>query len=188
MKSAKIFLAGMYLHLVLSIGIPLGIFSQGSWNSLSAGLLMFYLAAILAVQVAGWACVGMAAAAYRHNKGEELKKGWKLLKLASIPFYIFNFFYSYLAWMVLIGASRGLMALFLPIPIFVTCLMVFQSGCVGICHVMDLRRQAEKSGNPSRLHYLLQLVPVLDIISVILLMRADKDAGEKERQRGTAAP
>lgn len=177
MKSAKIFLAGMYLHLVLSIGVPIGIllFSQDGWNGLSIGLLLFYLAVILAVQIAGWICVVLAAAAYRQKKGDELRKGWKLLKLSSIPFYILNFAYSCLAWMALIGGSRGIMVIFLPIPIFITCLMVFQSGCVGICYVMYLRGQPENGGKPSRIHYLLQLVSVLDIVSTVVLLRAYKE-------------
>lgn len=173
MKSAKLFLYGMYFHLFLSIVVPIGIlvFSSNGWNSVGIGLLLFYLAMIAVVQIIGWVCVGMAIAAYRQNKGEKLRNGIRILKFYSIPFYVVNFLYSFFAWFVLVGASRGILILLVPIPIIITYLMIFQSGCVGICYIMYLRKQPENQGKPNGVHYALQLIPVLDIIGTIMILR-----------------
>lgn len=186
MRSAKIFLAGMYTHLVLSIAAPICIVYRGRWESFTAGLFFFYLVMIAAVHVTGWVCAGMGVYAYQSGRYEQLRQGWKLLKLWSIPFYILNFLYSVLAWGALIGASRGLMLLFIPIPILITCSMIIQSGCVGICYIRYLRKQAPEetrtlcpsaapsavsSAVPSAFHYLLQLVAVADMISTWIVLR-----------------
>lgn len=187
MKSAKIFLAGMYIHLALSIAAPICILYRGRWERFTGGLFFFYLVMILVVHVTGWVCVGMAICAYRAGRYSQIRHGLKLLKLWSIPFYILNFFYSVLAWGALIGASRGLMIFFIPIPIFITCSMIFQSGCVGICYIRYLRKRGEgqrsssypvdsqKSekgqGRPLGAHYLLQLIAVVDIISTGVLLQ-----------------
>ncbi len=174
MKTAKLFLSGMYLHLVLSIAVPLGILcfsADRGWNSASIGIFLFYLFMIVVIQLIGWMCVAMAAKAYRHGESALLRRSLKILKLYSIPFYVLNFSYSCLAWFVLIGASRGILFLLVPIPVLVTCMMIFQSGCVGICYVMCLRRQPENRGKPSGIHYLLQLISVLDVVSTVMLLR-----------------
>lgn len=178
MKSAKLFLFGMYLHLLLSIACPIGILYFGleaqAWTPPAVMLLLFYLAMIAVVQIVGWICVGCAAAAYRRNRADQLRQGWKLLKLWSIPFYMLNFLYSLFAWFILVGASRGILFLLIPIPIAITCLMIVQSGCVGICYIMYLRKQPENGGKPFGMHYVFQLLSVLDIISTIVILRKFK--------------
>jgi len=171
-KSAKVFLAGMYVHLFLSVLIPVIVlfFCKDSWNVLGIGVLLFYLAMISTVHIAGWVCVVRAVNAYHHNQADRLRSGWRLLKLYAIPFYVLNFLYSFLVWFVLIGASRGIMALLVPIPIIITCSMIFQSGCVGICYIMHLRDTAENGSKPSKIHYLLQILGVLDVISTVFLL------------------
>lgn len=172
MRSAKVFLAGMYVHLVLSILIPVIVlfFFKDGWNTLGIGPVLFYFTMILAVQITGWVCVGMAANAYRLNRTECLRSSWKLLKLYGIPFYVLNFLYSFFAWFILIGASRGIMIILVPIPIIITCLMILQSGCVGIYYIMHLRKTSDDGSKPSGIHYLLQLLGVLDVISTIFLL------------------
>lgn len=111
MRSARIFLVGMYIHLFLSIVVPIGmiLLKDRCWSSVGIGLFLGYLLMIGAVHLTGWISAGMAVSAYRSGEWEMLIKGWKLLKLSSIPFYILNFIYSLLAWIMLIGASRGLL-------------------------------------------------------------------------------
>ncbi|MDO4336604.1 MAG: hypothetical protein Q4C91_00770 [Eubacteriales bacterium] len=86
MRSAKLFLFGMYLHLCLSVAVPLGIlyFSADGWNAAGIGLLFGYLAMIIAVHIVGWIAVGMAAEAYHQNQWEKLRSSWRLLKLNSM--------------------------------------------------------------------------------------------------------
>ena len=170
MKSAKIFLIGMYLHLALSIGVPIGILGIQEWNTTSIGMLFLYFIVIGAVQLIGWICVGMAASAYLKGNLAALQKGWILLKLGSLPFYVINFLYSFLVWFSLVGASRGILIFLVPIPIIITCLMIFQSGWVGVCYIMLLRKQPENRGRPGSFHYILQLLPVLDVISTVILL------------------
>lgn len=183
MKSAAAFLSGMYFHLLCSIAVPIILwnFCLDGYNSIGIAAILFYILEISLVHILGWVCVGCAVGAYLQNKAAALKRGWKLLKLSSIPFYVVNFIYSTFIWFLLIGASRGIFLLLLPIPFCITCLMVFQGGCVGICHIMLLRRQRKEdssgkiSAAPSAIHYLLQLIPVLDIISTIILLHRDFD-------------
>ena len=93
------------------------------------------------------------------------------MKLRSIPFYIVNFIYSFLVWFVLIGASRGILVLLAPIPVIVTCSMVVQSGIYGICVILALRKMPEYGGRPTAVHYVLQLMSVLDLISTVVILK-----------------
>lgn len=174
MKTAKVFLIGMYVHFLLSVAIPAGIFffcQETGWNAAGIGLLAFYLLEIVVVHVLGWVTVSMAGTAYRRGEFEKLKSGWKLLKLSSIPFYILNFIYSFLVWFILVGASRGILIIFVPIPIIITCLLIVQSGCVGVLYIKYLRKQPGENGRPHGIHYLLQMVSVLDVISTLVILK-----------------
>lgn len=161
----------MYLHLVLSAVTPIGILLAGEWNLVSYGLLFFYLLMIAVMLIAGWICVGCSVAAYRMGYGEKLRKSIKLLKLCSIPFYLLNFIVSFVYWFFIVAASRGILFFLIPIPIAITCLLIFQTGCVGICYIKHLRKQPENQKKPSGIHYLMQLVSVLDVISTICIFR-----------------
>ena len=138
MKTAKLFLAGMYIHLVLSVAAPIGILYLGwggaGWGRSNSMLLLVYLLAIGMVQLLGWISVGAAVSAYRRNDMACLLSGWRTLKLGAIPFYILNFLWSVLAWGAIAAASRGIFLLLVPIPIGITWLMVIQSE-IGRAHV-----------------------------------------------------
>lgn len=167
MKTAKLFLTGMYVHLILSAVIPIGILSAGEWNHISYGLFFFYLFMIGVIQLTGWICAGCSIAAYRKGYGEKLKKSVKILKLYSIPFYLLNFIVSFVYWFFILAGSRGILFFLIPIPVAITCLMIFQTGCVGICYIMYLRKRPKNRRKPSGIHYLMQLISVLDVISTI---------------------
>lgn len=173
MKSAKIFLTGMYVHLILSIGVPIAVFLIASrgWNAPAAALFAFYLLTVGAVHLLGWVSAGLAVSAYHKKEYDKIWNGWKLLKLRSIPFYLVNFIYSFLVWFTLVGASRGILVLLVPIPVFVTCSMVVQSGIYGICVILALRKMPEYGGRPAAVHYVLQLVSVLDLISTVIIQK-----------------
>ena len=176
-KSAKIFLIGMYIHLLLSIAVPVSVVFaiDGALNNIELmSLIIFFMAEVAAVHTIGWIAAVSALVAYKQGKTEQLRKGWKLLKLGSIPFYILNFIYSFLAWVALIGGTRGFMILFVPVPIAVTCLMIAQSGCVGACYIKYLRGQPENNGRPHWIHYAMQFISVLDIISTFIILKSKK--------------
>ena len=168
MKSAKIFLAGMYLHLALSVAVPAVILFAGRWEALGEGLFVFYLVFLLLLQVIGWGTVAVAARAGARRETDRLVRAWKLLKLGSVPFFVLNFLYSAAVWFVLVAAFRGIFAIFLPIPIAITCLLVVETGCIGCFVLKAFRRQ--RPPVPGKVHYLLQFIPVLDVVSTLVIL------------------
>ena len=174
MKSAKVFLWAMYVHLVFSIAVPVGIvlscIDEG-WDAVGIVLVLPYWLETVAVQIIGWVCAGLAVVTYRKGQWEKLFLGWKRLKVRSIPFFVINFIYSVLVWFILVGGSRGILILLVPIPIIYTCTLVFQSGCVGICYIKYLRKHLEDSVRPSGIHYVLQLLAVADLVSTAVILK-----------------
>lgn len=172
MKTAKLFLAGMYVHLLLSAAAPIGILYLGwekkGWNRSNAALLLSFLLMTGLVQLLGWIHAGASISAYRRNDMARLRSGWRTLKLGAIPFYILNFIWSSLAWGALVAASRGTLLLLVPIPIGVTWLMVIQSGVTGWLYIRCLRESGEDA---AMLHSVCQFIPVLDVSSTLLLLR-----------------
>lgn len=171
MKAAKLFLAGMYLHLACSVLVPLGILYTGwntGWTPFNFALFVAYILEILAVQALGWASAAAAVRAAGELDWDSLQGGWRILKLKSVPFQVLNLLWSALAWFFLVKASRGAMTVFLPIPMILTWLMVFQSGVYGLLLIRALRRQGEKV---FFLHTLCQVLPLLDAVSTWIMLR-----------------
>lgn len=172
MKTAKLFLAGMYVHLVLSVAAPIGILYLGwggrGWNRANGSLLLFFLAVVLLVQILGWVSAGAAILAYRRNETGRLRSALRTLKLGAIPFYLLNFLWSFLAWGAIVAASRGIFFLLIPVPICFTWLLVIQSGVSGWLYIRCLR---EAGADVSILHSVCQFIPVLDVLSALLLLR-----------------
>lgn len=172
MKTAKLFLAGMYLHLLLSVAAPIGILYLGwggtGWNRSNGSLLLVYLLAVGLVQLLGWISVGASIRAYRRNDMTRLLSAWRTLKLGAIPFHILNFLWSVLAWGALVAASRGVFLLLVPIPVCLTWLMIIQSGVTGWLYIRCLREAGEDA---AILHSVCQFIPVLDVLSTLLLLR-----------------
>lgn len=172
MRTAKLFLAGMYLHLLLSVVTPVGILYLGwagaGWNRFNGGLLLFYLAMLLLVQLLGWSSAGASILAYRRSRTDRLLAAWRTLKLGSVPFYLVNFLWSFLVWGALTAASRGIFLLLVPIPVCVTWLLIIQSGITGWLAVRSLR---EEGANLSGLWSTCQFLPVLDVLTALALLR-----------------
>lgn len=176
LKSAKLFFIGLHMHLIFSILVMVILFID-QWNELGTLFFGFYLFMIAVVVIIGWVTVVMAFLANRDQKYNELKKAWLLLKLGSIPFYIVNFFYSFFVWFILVAASRGIFIILVPIPIILTCTFIYQSGCVSAFYINSLRynimmntsNSSYLHQNISCIHYLLQFIPVLDVISTFLI-------------------
>lgn len=169
MKSAKLLLAGMYLHLLLSILVIfiLIIYIQ---EPVSGLFFIFYLFMIAVVLCIGWIAVAISFSAYNKEQYLMIKKSWKLLKIGSIPFYILNFIYSFIVWFCLVGASRGIMIILVPIPIIITYSFIIQSGCIGAFYIRRLRKNPDIVINVNAIHYLLQFISILDIISTMILL------------------
>lgn len=175
MKIARAFLIGMYVHLALSIAVPFSIiFVFKGWNAGSTVLFVFYLAAVIALLILGWVSAAMAIAAYLSGQYDKLGRGWKLLKLGSVPFYVLNFIYSVIICVAIIMGTRGLFIILVPIPVIITCTMIVQSGIFGICYVKHLRNSADGGYMPYPVHYVMQLISVLDVISTAVILIHEK--------------
>lgn len=172
MKTARLFLIGMYLHLALSIAAPVGILVLDWRNSVpsfwSKVLGLCYFAGAVLALLLGWLCVIMGLVASHQRHMGRLVTGWRMLKLKSIPFHILNFLWSGAVLALFIMASRGPLYLLAAVPMAIACVFVFQSGCLGIALVHTMRRHGD---GPTFLHYLGQILPVADVVSTLFLLR-----------------
>ena len=162
----------MYLHLALSVAVPLAILFAGEWTAFGEGLFAFYLFFIGVSQLLGWVAVALAARAGGRGETDRVLRAWRLLKLGSVPFFVLNFLYSVAVWFLIVAASRGIFLIFVPIPIAITCFFILETGCVGCVAVKALRRQPPPV--PGKVHYFLQLLPVADVVSTLLLLHRQK--------------
>ncbi len=180
MKLVKAFFVMLYIQLALQYGIipALGYGTDEATGETKIWVILFFIVltiSFVAVQVVGCLSAATAVKMYIKSECDSLKKSWLLLKLKTIPFYIFNFIYGVIYVIVLIGASRGLAVIaVIPIllPIWYTCAFIVQSGFFGAANVATLRK---KHGDGiSLIHYILQFIPILDVISTIILLRKTK--------------
>lgn len=188
MKTARAFLIMMYLHLVLSVATPVVVVVSGQYRELEQlGFVLFvaYMAELVLLPVLGFVTAGAGIRHCRRDEGEQLEKGWMLLKFGSVPFYLLNFLVCCVAMALVIGASRGLLIFLIPIPVGYTCLLIAQSGCLGACLVYLLRK---REARPSPLHYVLQFLPLLDFVSGLVLLKkyghTEEEADEEEEEYG----
>ena len=149
MKTARLFIAALYLHLALSIAAPVGILIL-NWQreEFSEGgklLVLSWLAGTVLAVVLGWICAVMGFVARHQRHMGRLVSG------------------------ALIISSRGALLPLLLIPAGLVCLFVFQSGCLGLALVHTMRRHGD---GPSLFHYPGQILPVLDVVSTLFLMRS----------------
>lgn len=175
MKIVKAFFVMLYIQLVLQYCIiPVSIFgtdeNTGEFKAWAVVFGVLLLISLVAIQVVGWISAVTAVKMYFNSKHEALKKSWELLKFKTIPFYIFNFIYGIIYMIMIIGASRGLAVIaVIPVlvPIWYTCAFIVQSGFFGAANVITMRKK--HGDNISVIHYVLQFLPVLDVISTIIL-------------------
>lgn len=172
MKIVKAFFVMLHIQLAIQYAIiPLTLFnSELLFNSRILSTLYFVslILFFIATQIVGWIAAVTAIKMYLNSETEILDKSWKLLKIKTVPFYILNFIYCIGYYFVLIGASRGMIwFVIIPmlIPIWYTCAFIIQSGFFGVASVVVLRKRF--GNNISVIHYLLQFIPVLDVISTI---------------------
>ena len=157
MKLIKAFFVMLHLQLVLPLALLVieGVTSEKltviSYITSALGVLFF-----IAVQVIGWMCAVLAVKMFMQSQTEQLSKAWVLLKIKTVPFYILNF-----AVFIII------------IMIIYTCTFIVQSGFFGAANIILLRRKYGKE-QISAIHYLLQFISVLDVISTIILLRKTK--------------
>ena len=177
MKIVKAFFVMLYVQLVMQYGIiPVAILGMdentGEFKPWAAVFGVLLLISFVAVQVVGWISAVTAVKMHFNSEHKALKKSWELLKLKTIPFYIFNFIYGIMYIILIIGASRGLAVMaVIPVllPIWYTCSFIVQSGFFGVANIITIRKKY--GDHISVIHYVLQVLPILDVISTIAVLK-----------------
>lgn len=115
------------------------------------------------------------------NMIESLKKSWVALKLAFIPFVPINIWlYQHIHKSIFsleVSDSLTMIAwyLFFPwllitTPIVLSFLLHIVHGCIGINYVRCIKRHTEDKQKPSGFHFVMQMIPILDLISMSILL------------------
>lgn len=111
----------------------------------------------------------------------QVKNSWIALKLAFPPFLILNAWLfdnvlSYIesevigyAMLLIIFLPLYLLLLFL-IPIIFPLAINVVSGCIGISYICQLRKQTANKHRPSGCHFILQMIPGLDLLSLLFIL------------------
>lgn len=188
MKLIRAFFVMLHLQLVMPLALLVieGITSEKltviSYITSALGVLFF-----IAVQVIGWICAVLAVKMFLQSQTEQLSKAWVLLKIKTVPFYILNFAVCLMVGLGLSLATAGLLSFIIIIMIIYTCTFIVQSGFFGAANIILLRRKYGKE-QISAIHYFLQFISVLDVISTIILLRKIKnlDMASTEQIEATA--
>lgn len=126
---------------------------------------------------------------YAGKKVQEIKKIWIILKVAMLPFYLLNgihYLYAIEApeegdWLYVL--SIMILLGLVPVMLFIfPCVLNFLNGCIGWNYIHYLQGQDEGEKGPSKIHYVLQSLPVLDLISMAVLLKRYKGSGEIEER------
>lgn len=148
-------------------------------------MLYYYLAAV------GIFCMGIfnltnVAFLYERKKEQEIKRIWIALKIGMIPFYLLNVVH-YLCesrvpeemYWTSVFATLFLIFSF-PVTAFVfPCILNFINGCIGWYYIYYLRRQGKEKKRLFWGHYILQAFPILDLISMVLILKRYREGTEK---------
>ena len=165
----------MYIYLIVSTVMPFSILlAIANGNKVLAVIeAVFLVIVILAVNALSIACIAISIINYKNRDYVKVKKMAKRMKIYTIPFYKLNFICGIISWGSLVAISWGIMALLVPIPIILTNILVIYGGVVGCLYISILRKNTV--ARPGIVHYVLQFISVLDVCSIIYLMRKYKD-------------
>lgn len=173
MKTAKIFLTMQYICLAGMTAIPLLISSviseevKSSIPSLAKVLLLTFIIILLIAALIIEIAASKKASKLIKAEKEKTVKVWLQLKLASIPFYV-------IAFIVYVMSAQLCFPLSLiTVPLsFVFCwIMIIISGVLGIKIIKSF---IGKKAKISPVHFVLQVLPVADVISTLMLRKKIK--------------
>lgn len=188
MKIIKTFFVMLHLQLVVPLFLLIieGVTSEKltviSYITSALEVLFF-----IAVQALGWISAVLAVKMFMQSQTDQLSKAWVLLKIKTIPFYILNFAVCFMVGFGLTLATAGFLSFIIIIMIIYTCTFIVQSGFFGAANIILLRRKYGKE-QISAIHYFLQFISVLDVISTIILFKKIKklNAASAEQIEATA--
>ena len=141
---------------------------------------------------------------YLGKKVRQVKRIWIILKIGMLPFYLLNGIHYLYAieppkegeW----GYALSIVFLIALVPVMlfaVPCVFNFLNGCIGWNYIYYLREQSGDKKHPSKIHYVLQSLPVLDLISMAVILKRYRVSLENEEEitaerilpeEGTAEP
>lgn len=173
MKLVKTFFVMLYVQLVAPLLSLLFVDFVGEKSQFLAVVSeIFTLVFFAFVQFLGVACAIWAIKMYLNSEKEDLSKAWILLKIKTIPFYLINFVICFVVGISLTVATAGLLVIINIIMIWYTCAFIVQSGFFGAANVAFLRK--EYGDRISAIHYVLQFVPVIDVVSTLIVRKKVK--------------
>lgn len=174
MKTAKIFLTMQYICLAGMTAIPLLISSviseevKSSIPSLAKVLLLTLIIILLTVTlIIEIIASHKASELAKKDEKDKALKVWHQLKLISVPFYVITFFIYVLSAPLCFPLSL------ITVPLsFVFCwIMIIISGILGI---KIIKKQKGENRKISPVHFGLQVIPVADVISTLILKKKIK--------------
>ena len=179
MKLIRAYFVMLYVQVILQLSIVPSIkyFPENKSFNLFIFLHVFALISVFCItQILGCLSASLAVKMYWHSEDDKIRKALILLKIKTVPFYLLNLVYGLIYTLFITFVSMGMaLVLIVPvmIPIWYTCAFVVQSGFFGAANIILLRRKYGKE-QISAIHYLLQFISVLDVISTIILLRKTK--------------
>lgn len=175
MKISKVFLIGVYVHLTLFV---CAIFVMKISGVLAFLWIAVYLLVCLGVMVLGWVTVGASIVASHRRRYDELHRSWRFLKLGTIPFFVANFVCCFM-WSLVMVVMPPAMLLFFLLPVLFACQLIIQSGCIGVVYIHYLRGLYREK-TPGAIHYFLQFIPVLDVVSTLIVLKKYEEVTVQE--------
>lgn len=169
MKQINAFLTLQYVCLAGITAVPLiiaSIISNEFKRLLPAiadifllSLILFVLAVTVITEISA---VGKVRRLLKSGDAEKAVKMWKKMKLVSIPFYIINF----IICIAFAPISFPISVVLIPLDYILCRVMIVLSGIAGIKVIA-----ADKNDKIRPIHYVFQVLPVFDVISVLILRK-----------------
>lgn len=168
MSSAVFFIIVLYFGLPAVAVSPILIYNFIS--SAVDSLLIFwliiaalYLTVFALTVLSGSMCIIETQKTY----GKQGLKIWRTQKLAAIPIYVLNFLFFCLFGVMMFPGTviTGLVS---------GCLCFLSVVLSGVTGIINIKRNISAKTDIGKIHYALQLIPVLDVISTLVLMIKSK--------------
>jgi hypothetical protein len=112
----------------------------------------------------------------KNNQINNIVNSMKILKYGSIPFYILNFTVSTLFCLLFVFASRGLGIIVVPIPIFITWIILLSTSINTLVLLVILFKKKTITKKYFVIGIICQLTFIIDIFSTISIAKKCKKA------------
>lgn len=167
MNSAIFFVIVLYVGLPTVALAPLLIYNlmDGTASMLIFWLIVaaLYLTVFALTVLSGALCIIKT----QKTDGKQSLKIWRTQKLAAVPIYVINFLFFCLFGLMMFPGT--------VITGFVSAFMCFLSVVLsGVTGIINIKRNSLAQTDIGKIHYALQFIPVLDVISTFVLLIKSK--------------